>query len=300
MKKVVALVLLCALASPAAARMIIHTVKSGDTLEVLAAEYYGNRQNAVYIMAANNMTHPRALSIGRRLKIPTAWHYKLKKGETLDHVAELYVGDKRRAPFLAEFSGYRGVEDVRAGQDILIPFHLTHQATAPETLGMVAAALLGDSKKGDLLRRYNFRQSATLTRGERIVVPITHVKVRESKMPKFGDVAAEEVAARRATSARVAAGFDDAMRLYRDGQFAEVISRLIKMLSEEDPTEDEIAQMQELIAFCYVALDQQDLAVRAFREVLNRKPATVYDEAEVSPKIRAALDAARKPDRLAP
>jgi LysM repeat protein len=287
-------------AGTAAARMIIHTVRPGDTLELLAAEYYGNRRNAVYIMAANNMTHPRALRTGLRLKIPTAWHYKLKKGETLDHVAELYVGDKRRAPFLAEFSGYRNVEDVRPGQDIVIPFHLSHQAQAQETLGMVAAALLGDSRKSDLLRSYNFRQSGQLARGERIVVPITHVKVRESKMPKFGDVAAEEVLARRATSARVAVGFEDAMRLYRNGQFAEVISRLIKMLAEEDPTEDEIAQMQELIAFCYVALDQQDLAVRAFREVLNRKPATRYDEAEISPKIRAALEAAHKPERLQP
>jgi LysM repeat protein len=293
-----ALTLMALFAPLARARIIIHTVRPGDTLELLAAEYYGNRQNAVYIMAANNMTHARALRQGKPLKIPTAWKYKLKKGETLEHVAELYLGDKRRGPFLAEFSGYATAEGVRPGQDLVIPLHLTHQAQAPETLGMVAAALLGDSKKGELLRRYNFRAGTQLAKGERIVVPITHVRVREAKLKKIPDVAADEIAARKATSARVAASIEDAQRLYRDGQFAEVAARLLKILADEDPTEDEIAEIQELIAFCYVALDQQDLGVRAFREVLARKPSTSYDAAAVSPKIRAALDEARKPERL--
>ena len=125
----------------ALARMLIHTVRRGDTLELLAAEYYGNRTNAVYIMAANSFTHPRPLRPGQRLKIPTAWRYKLKKGETLGQVAELYVGDKRRAQFLADFSGYARADVVRPGQEVVIPFHLTHQAQAPETLAMVAGAL---------------------------------------------------------------------------------------------------------------------------------------------------------------
>lgn len=292
----VVVALLCGLAPPAFARMIIHTVRQGDTLELLSAEYYGNRGHAVYIMAVNNFTHPRPLRPGMRLKIPTAWHYKLKKAESLARVAEVYVGDKRRASFLAQFSGYHSVEEVRPGQDVVIPFHLTHEAQSAETLGMVAAAYYGDSRKGDLLREYNFRSSSRLDRGERVLIPIVHVKVRESKMPKMGDVAAQEVAARRATSARVAAAIEDAERLYREGKFAEVATRLVRILMEEDPSEDEIAQIQELLASCYVALDQQDLAVRAFREVLARQPKIALDPAEVSPKIRAALEEARKPD----
>jgi hypothetical protein len=151
-----------------------------------------------------------------------------------------------------------------------------------------------------MLKRYNFRTGPQLARGERIIVPITHVKVRDAKLPRPGNVAAEEIAARKATSARVAAAFEDALRLYRDGQYTEVASRLIKILSEEDPTEDEIADIQELMAFCYVALDQHELAARAFREVVARRPAMTLDPAEVSPKIRAAFDEARRPERPSP
>jgi hypothetical protein len=273
--------------------MLIHIVRKGDTLELLAAEYYGNRQNAVYLMAANNFTHTRALRAGTHLKIPTAWHYRLRRSETLAEIAELYLGDKRRAAFLAEFSGLPPGEEPRPGQDLLIPFHLLHQAQAPETLGMVAAALYGDSRRAELLRDYNFRSSSRLDRGERIVVPITHVKVRPSKMAHVVDVAAEETAARRATSQRVAAGIEEAQRLYRDGQYAEVVERLVKLMAEEDPTEDEVANIELLIGSCYVALDQPELAVRALREVAARRPSWKLDPGEISPKVRAAFEEAR-------
>src|SRR5262249_16261370 len=116
------------------------------------------------------------------------------------------------------------------------------------------------------------------------------------KMPKMGDVAAQEVAARRATSARVAAAIEDAERLYREGKFAEGATRLVRVLMEEGTREGGIAQIQGLLASCYVAPDQPGPAVRAFREVLARQPKIALDPAEVSPKIRAALEEARKPD----
>ena len=64
--------------------------------------------------------------------------------------------------------------------------------------------------------------------------------------------------------------------------------------SPEDPSEAQLAEIFRLKAFAYVALGLDELAVNAFREVLARKPDVALDEATVSPKIRAALERAKK------
>jgi hypothetical protein len=66
------------------------------------------------------------------------------------------------------------------------------------------------------------------------------------------------------------------------------------VLTSEDPSEAQLAEIFRLKAFAYVALGMDELAVSAFREVLARRPDVSLDVATVSPKIRAALDRAKK------
>ena len=46
-----------------------YRVRKGDTLELLAAEYYGNRIHKIYIMVENGLDHERALKPGERVVI---------------------------------------------------------------------------------------------------------------------------------------------------------------------------------------------------------------------------------------
>ena len=72
MKRVVFILLL--LVAPARAQdandSITYRVKDGDTLSLIAAEYYGDRKKAIFIMVKNKIAHPRPLRNGERLKIP--------------------------------------------------------------------------------------------------------------------------------------------------------------------------------------------------------------------------------------
>lgn len=309
-----AIVTLCllVLSSVAHAKFVMHTVVAGDTAESIAADYYGNRSLAIIVLESNGLDRVAKLRAGQKLRIPTASRYRVRRGDTLELLAQRFCDDKRRAPMLAQLAGLHAGDKLREGQEISVPFQVVHRAEAPESLQSVARTYYGDPARGKLLSDYNFRTSPMLAKGDKVTVPITNVKIRAvylqaaptpapaaapvGKKPEIAAVAPPREAQRREVelAARVGGLLVEADKAYRDGEYAEVSANLDKLLSEEDPSESQLAEIFRLKAFAYVALGMEDLADRAFREVLARKPNLVLDEATVSPKVRAALDHAKK------
>ncbi len=315
----VAIAIVVALAEPVHARVVKHTVEAGDSAESVAADYYGNRSLSLIVLAANGLDRTAKLRSGQKLRIPTAFRYRIKKGDTLEALAQRFCDDKRRAPMLAQIAGIKIADKLREGQELLIPFNVTHKADAPESLQSVARTFYGDPSRGKFLADYNFRSSPLLAKGEKLVVPISHIKIRAVYLQppgappsqpvvmtegknKFEEaerqlvaIATEREAQRHEVelAARVGGLLVEADKSYRDGEYAAVLANLDKLLSEEDPSEVQLTEIFRLKAFSYVALGMDDLAERAFREVLARKPGVQLDEATVSPKIRSALDRAR-------
>ncbi len=311
-RRALPLLLVAALAH---ARVLIHTAKPGDTPEALAAEYYGNRALALFILEANGVAPSaggprRAFHPGQRVRIPTAFHYRMKRGETLEKVAARFLDDKRRAPFLARWSGLAATDKGHEGADLLVPFQLVHRAAAPESMAALARSFYGDASQARLLLAYNFRSSPVLAPGEKLVVPIAHVRVRAVLQPpsppprapasaKASDEAPrpppQDTAEREAElAARVAARLALAEAAWREGRYDDIPAALTKLLSEEDPSEKQLVEIHRLLAFAYVALGADEVAVKEFREVLERDPDARLDPSLASPKIRAAFERARK------
>lgn len=306
--------LLCLLLSSTAwAKIVMYTAKAGDTPESIAADYYGNRSQAIFIIETNGFERDKPLHPGQRVRIPTAFHYRVRRGDTLEGLAQRFLDDKRRAPFLAAFSGLRGTDKLREGQDLLVPFQHVHRTEMPESLQSVARTFYGDASKWKLLMDYNFRSAPILAKGDRILVPIAHVKIRAVRLEQvavrpsgkakeapaptvtLAAAPAKEAQKREAELAeRVGKQLQIAEKAYKDGSYSDVPAVLDKVLTEEEPSEAQLAELFRLKAFAYVALGLDDLAVKAFREVLARKPDLSLDAATVSPKIRAALDRAKK------
>ncbi|MDB4970743.1 MAG: Peptidoglycan-binding lysin domain protein [Myxococcales bacterium] len=311
MRIAVAAVLLLA-ATNASAKVVVYAAKPGDTPESIAADYYGNRSQAVFILESNGLERDKPLKPGQKVRIPTAYRYKVHKGETLEGLAQKFLDDKRRAPFLAAFSGMRSNDKLREGQDLLVPFQHVHRTEVPESLQSVARTFYGDASKSKLLMDYNFRSAPMLAKGEKVLVPISHVKIRavrllpvaekappgkakEVPVPTLAAAPTKEALKREAELAeRVGKQLAIAEKAYKDGSYSDVPAVLDKVLTVEEPSEAQLAELFRLKAFAYVALGLDDLAVNAFREVLARKPDASLDEATVSPKIRAALDRAKK------
>jgi hypothetical protein len=314
MKTVAAALVILGVAASASAKVVVYSAKPGDTPESIAADYYGNRSQAIFILETNGLERDKPLRTGQKVRIPTAFHYRVHRGDTLEGLSKKFLDDGRRSPFLAAFSGLRPTDKLREGQDLLIPFQHVHRTEVPESLQSVARAFYGDASKAKLLADYNFRTAPMLAKGERVLVPIGHVHIRAVRLqpvverpvigskqkelpaaPVLAPAPPKEAQKREAELAeKVGKSLAIAEKAYKDGSYSDVPAVLDKVLTEEEPSESQLAELFRLKAFAYVALGLDDLAVNAFREVLARKPDVALDEATVSPKIRAALERAKK------
>ena len=298
-------------AGAAEARVVLYSARSGDTPESIAADYYGNRSLSLFITEGNGLPRETKLRPGQKIRIPTAFHYRVKRGDTLEGLAKKFLDDGRRAFALAGFNSMRPSEKLREGQDLLIPFQHVHRADNPESLSSVARQFYGDSSKAKMLQDFNFRQNQLLAKGDRLVVPIATVRIRAVRLqappprpsskreaqqaPPLAAAPDLEAQKREAElAAKVAAELQLAEKSYRDGNYSEVPATLDKLLAADDPSEAQLAEIFRLKAYAYTALGLDELAVSSFREVIARKPELELDAATVSPKIRAAFDRAKK------
>ena len=81
----------------------------------------------------------------------------------------------------------------------------------------------------------------------------------------------------------------------RKGDYWRVPLRLIRHLGREQSSDRHMAEIFKLIAIAYVAVNRQELAVRAFKEALLRDPGMTLNPVTNSPKVmRAFVDAKAK------
>ena len=265
---------------------ITHGVKAGDSLDLLAAEYYGDRRHAIFIMVANKLDHPRALKPGEKLRVPVPRNVTVAVGDTFESLAQTYLGDKRRAPFLAEFNNVTVDDGLAAGTVLSVPFHVVHTAAGAESLDSIAAAYFGDSKNAAMLRRYNFLDRDVLQAKDTIVIPIRHVKVRESALPPVDAESRARTEKRKATEAAATRELPLAQAAWRAGDAAEVRRRLIAIDVDFLAT-DRAVDVGMLLGAAYVALGDDDSARAWFERALERKPGAVMRAYWYSPRIRA-------------
>jgi len=264
---------------------IVHKVKGGDTLALLAAEYYGDRNHQIFIMVANGLQHPRELVAGEKIKIPASREITADIGDTFETLAETYLGDARRGPFLAQFSGLDTADSLGAGTVVSIPFQITHTAAAAESLDSIAAAYFGNTKNAKLIRDYNFLTRDSIDAGEAIVVPIHHVRIRTSKLPPTDKQSQERSDKRRRMQEEAQDALPAARAAWRQGEYGTIKRELIGI--DPDFLDAEIAvDVGVLLGCAYVASDDADSAIAAFKRVLERQPKHTLDTYTYSPKIR--------------
>jgi LysM repeat protein len=283
----VAVALATGLAAPAAADTQIYKVKAGDTLSLIAAEYYGDRNDYVFILTANKMDHPRKLKPGEKLKIPVGRDITTGPDDTFDKLAGAYLDDARRGRFLAQFNDKDPESTIPAGTALEIPFHVTHTAAGEESLAQISLSYFGTKSEAALLRDYNFLTKDALAKGESIVVPIHNVKVRAAKQPAADPQSDDRKRKLAATRAQAASALPRARKAALAGAFDDVKAELAD-LDLDYLDADVAAEVGLLLGEATVAFDDEPFTLATFRKVLKRKPGLVLDAYTYSPKMRDA------------
>lgn len=262
----------------------LYRVKQGDTLQLIAAEFYGDRTRAIFIMVENKIAHTKPLKPGERLRIPKDREITTSPEDTWASLANTHLGDARRAPFLAEFNKKSPDEAVPAGTPLHIPVTVTHTAEGPETLANISLSYFGEAKHAEMLRRYNFREKASIEKGESIVVPAFHVHLTEAKVPPTDAEAKARQNARRAAGDEALKALPKAWQAWRAGEHGDIEALLSKI--NIDYLETELAvEVTVLRGLAHIAEDKENLAIEDFKKVQERKKGHVLRKFDYSPKV---------------
>ena len=263
---------------------VAYRVKQGDTLQLIAAEYYGDRNKAIFIMVENKITHTKPLKPGERLRIPVSREVTTNPDDTWETLAGAYLGDGRRAPFLAEFNNLSSQEILPAGTSLHIPFTVIHRAESTETLANISAAYFGETKHAEMLRRYNFLEKSTLERGESITVPVFHVRLQASKVPPADPDAKRRQALRRTAASDAAMAVPQAWQAWRAADYAAIEKLLLKI--EVDFAEPRHAvDVHLLLGLAHTAEGKAELALDDFKKARAIRPDLVLRKFDYSPKV---------------
>lgn len=303
-------VIVAAAAAPAPAQQagdagfVYYRVKRGDTLEMVAAEHYGDRRLASLVAAENGIDpvrqpFARPLRLGLRLRIPVNRQVITDVGDSLASLATAHLGDERRAPFLAGFNEDRPVDlpagvPLAAGQVLDIPIHVHHRVQVRDSLQSLAAVYFGTARKADLIREYNFLEAGPLQPGAVLVIPVHRVSVPPARMATPDAAARARAERHREMQANARSALATARMAWRAGDYEEVRDTLLALDLDYLVTAEAVAT-GVLLGSAWVALNEPDQALAAFRAALARAPEHVLDPYETSPKIRDVWERARTP-----
>ena len=271
------------------ATVLSYRVQKGDTLDVLAAEFYADRNDAIFIMAENHMKTSRRLNPGERLHIPVTREISTEKGDTFESLAQHYLGDAKRAPFLADFNHRSVEESLATGTKLTIPFHVTHTAAGTESLASISTKYFGNSRHAEELAKYNGIDRTSLEKGEQIEVPILTVRVRDARLPPLDQDSQARDKQRREATALAQTALPAAHTAWLQGDFAGVKDALAPLADKTDFLDTDTAiDVDLLLGKAHVAFDDTPLAVAAFTRVLTRKPRYELSPYHDSPKVLEA------------
>lgn len=279
---------LCSREAPA----FVHIVRPGESLAAIATRVYGDATRELLLADANSLDAQGGSAIvpGMRLEVPACGFHRVVEQETWSSIARDWLGDARRADTLARENDAFAWVAPSVGQEVRIPFVLTHIAAEGDTTLALARRYLGDPNRAWELDAFNFRKEWKLVRGDVVLVPIANLDLTDAGKTEASQA---DVRARSAHGGdvlsmqkKVSAELPSLLAELRAGKYVEVVGHGGRLLGAGELTRAQRATIHRTLLEAYVALDARGAATAECAEWRKVEPTKVLDPILVSPKIR--------------
>jgi hypothetical protein len=280
-------------------RSIQVTLSAAEPASQLAVRYYGSSSEARAILLANGLPAlgrrlPK-LPAGKTIRLPTSWSYRIRPGDTWSQLAADYLGDGAKGAFLARLNHKPEKQEAPRGHVILIPAVLEADGAGGLRLERLAALLLDlperDSRvaaQAAWIRDFNGLGPGERAARRRILLPLPGLRLLGWYVPT--SLPTEDPGAAR----RAAQGIEEARADLRKGRFVEALARTGTIAAGEGLAPGLRAELHLVRCTAFVALGRPILALDAAKSALSARPGWKLDPVQVSPKVVAVFDQARK------
>lgn len=281
-----------------------HLVRQGETLPQIARIYYGADPAGTIVLAAGNgypdLEEVRVV-VGQRLVVPVPMHISVAVGETWESLAERAFGSRRRATFLARANGRSVRQSPETGAEIVVPIVLTHHPDRRDTLAGIAKRYYGAARNGPrLLRDFNDLRMGRPPEGQPVLVPYPDLRLTPAGVEALARASAGRTDGTHArVQSEIATSLANLETLFDEGRYHELVTAVSRLLGRGAATGNQLVTLNRLLAYAYVALDEEALALASFREALRHQPDLELNPITTSPKILRVFRRAQRPESRA-
>ncbi len=281
------------------ASAFVHVVRPKESLADIAKRLYGEPSREGLLAGANSLDVQGGSAIvpGMHLQIPACDFHRVVAHETWASLARDFLGDDKRADYLARANDAFAWIAPSPGQEVRIPYVLTYIAAEGDTTLAIARKYLGDQNLAWEIDAYNGKKEWKLLRGEVVLVPISTLELtdagRTEALGEDGRGRREAGGATLAAQRKVAAEIPLLLADVRAGRYVDAVARGNRLVAQTDLSHAQAASIDRALVEAYVALDATALAQATCDDWHKNEPGATLDPVYVSPKIRDACRWAR-------
>ncbi len=278
---------------------IVHIVRPGETLASIAELYYGEPRRESVIVAENGLGSEGGSSIvvGLRLVIPTVHYHRVQEGETWPQLAERFYGDVRRAFLLTESNPTSSAKLPDVGAEILVPYPLRYFGSAHDPVRQAAKDYYdGSAKTVLMIRRFNAMKPSRVGRGDILLLPLSDLvlSAKGKKVVADAGLLPKEHGDVRDKQLHIHEELPSLHEHVVRGRYVEAVAMANRLIGVGDLTGNQIVTIQRELGTALIALERDDLALEAFKTMLEKQPDAEFGIGTTSPKVLRVLEEAKK------